>query len=132
MYFVSPTYGKLSRRALKQHISLFMKLDQSAQYRLIIGVDSQRNATHTFDFVTAVIIQRLVKEEYIFGNDKYYKKRLALKSECILKQLCHYNLQKILSNYSREMESLNMISKYTWISEITVRLKISLAKSSVW
>ncbi|OGK60456.1 hypothetical protein A3G65_00270 [Candidatus Roizmanbacteria bacterium RIFCSPLOWO2_12_FULL_37_7b] len=79
MYFVSPTYGKLSRRALKQHISLFMKLDQSAQYRLIIGVDSQRNATHTFDFVTAVIIQRLGKGGIYFWKREVLQKKIGLK-----------------------------------------------------
>ena len=79
MDFYSPTHGRLTRASLKLRISQFMKSDQQAQYRIVIGVDSQRNAKHTFDFVTAVVIQRIGKGGIYFWKREVISKKIGLK-----------------------------------------------------
>lgn len=56
-----------------------MKSDTVSHYRIVIGVDSQRNNSHTFDFVTAFIIQRIGKGGIYFWKRQVITKKIGLK-----------------------------------------------------
>lgn len=68
MFFISPTYGKISLHELTDKIQNFIKEDPKAKYKVVIGTDSQTTNRSTI-FVTALIIHRIGK-----GAQFYYKK----------------------------------------------------------
>jgi predicted RNase H-related nuclease YkuK (DUF458 family) len=68
MYFTSPTKGRLPLSKVVEDIIDYMEEDPSAQYKLIIGTDSQ--SRDNVCFVTALIIHRVGK-----GARYYYRKK---------------------------------------------------------
>jgi len=68
MYFTSPTKGRLPLSEVVEDIIEYMDEDPSAQYKLIIGTDSQTR--ENVCFVTALIIHRVGK-----GARYYYRKK---------------------------------------------------------
>jgi len=68
MYFISPTKGRMLFKMMMQDILEFIKKDPEANFRIIIGSDSQvRRETC---FVSAVVIHRVGK-----GARYYYSKK---------------------------------------------------------
>lgn len=77
MYFVSPTKGPMSFNAMFEDICVFMADDPSAEYKLIVGSDSQ--ARDQICFVTAVVIHRLGKGGRYFYTRSHVVKMPSLK-----------------------------------------------------
>ena len=79
-YFMSPTHGKCDKVAMRKRIVSYLADQPNAQYRLVIGTDSQpKNGTVT-DFVTALIVHRIG-----FGGI-YFWKRIVETKQYVLKQ----------------------------------------------
>ena len=57
-YLISPSKGRLSFEDAFQDIILFIEEQPDAEYKLIIGTDSQYSQDSTC-FVTAIIVHRL-------------------------------------------------------------------------
>ncbi|GAB7387226.1 ribonuclease H-like YkuK family protein [Bacillaceae bacterium] len=76
VHFISPTYGKVSVQEMLAYIREYITEDQRADYKVIIGTDSQTSEKETI-FVTAVIIQRIGKGARFF----YRRKRQRAFSE---------------------------------------------------
>ncbi len=79
MVFFSPTYGKLTRIELKKTIADYIAGDSDSDYRIIVGVDSQKNNQHAIDFVTALVVQRIGKGGIYFWKRDVLEKRISLK-----------------------------------------------------
>ncbi|HHW25991.1 MAG TPA: hypothetical protein GXX23_01475 [Firmicutes bacterium] len=93
MYFVSPTKGPMSFNAMFEDICSFMADDPTAEYKLIVGSDSQ--ARDQVCFVTAVVIHRLGK-----GGRYYYTREHVTKMPS-LKQRIFYEAHLSLDVASR-------------------------------
>ncbi|RXT08995.1 ribonuclease H-like YkuK family protein [Ammoniphilus sp. CFH 90114] len=65
MDFISPTVGMLGEQELMDYIKSYVREDQSAKYKIVIGTDSQTSSEKT-TFVTAVIIHRVGKGARFF------------------------------------------------------------------
>ena len=63
--FISPTVGMLGEQELLDHIRNYVEEDPKAQYKVVIGTDSQTTSKNTL-FVTAVIIHRVGKGARFF------------------------------------------------------------------
>ncbi len=77
MYFVSPTKGLMSFGAMFEDICSFMDEDHDADYKLIVGSDSQ--AKERICFVTAVVVHRLGKGGRYFYTRNHVRKMPSLK-----------------------------------------------------
>ena len=93
MYFVSPTKGPMSFNAMFEDICAFMAEDPAAEYKLIVGSDSQ--ARDQICFVTAVVIHRLGK------GGRYYYTRDHVRKMPSLKQRIFYEAHLSLDVASR-------------------------------
>ncbi len=69
MDFVSPSLGKVTLREVLLDMMHFVKVDPHASYQVVVGTDSQTNASST-QFVTAIVIRRIGK-----GAKFYYQRR---------------------------------------------------------
>jgi predicted RNase H-related nuclease YkuK (DUF458 family) len=71
--FFSSSLGiQLSPDELVREIINFMRADERRTYKVIIGTDSERNASGSADFVTAIVVQRV-------GNGgRYFWRRTVL------------------------------------------------------
>lgn len=58
MNFTSPSWGTLTLEEVTDNIRSYLKEDQHAHYKLVIGTDSHTSSQHTF-FVSALIIHRV-------------------------------------------------------------------------
>ena len=63
--FISPTWGKLTVAEVRQNIEQYLREDDRAHYKVVIGTDSQTNRQATL-FVTALIIHRVGKGARFF------------------------------------------------------------------
>ena len=77
MYFISPTKGPMSFRAMFEDICAFMSEDPHAEYKLIVGSDSQ--SRDQVCFVTAVVVHRLGKGGRYFYTRTHVKKMPSLR-----------------------------------------------------
>lgn len=77
MYFVSPTKGPMSFGAMFEDICGFMAEDPHADYKLIVGSDSQ--SRDLICFVTAVVIHRLGKGGRYFYTRTHVRKMPSLR-----------------------------------------------------
>ncbi len=91
MYFTSPTRGRMPISEVTTDIINFMEEDPSADYKLIIGTDSQ--ARDTVCFVTAIIVHRVGK-----GARYYYRRKFM----SLVKSLRH----KIFTETSLSLEAV--------------------------
>ncbi|HHW17386.1 MAG TPA: hypothetical protein GXX30_00550 [Firmicutes bacterium] len=82
MYFISPTKGPMSFSAMFDDICSFMAENPDAEYKLIVGSDSQ--SRDQVCFVTAVVIHRLGK------GGRYYYRRTHVAKMPSLKQRIFY------------------------------------------
>lgn len=72
MYFISPTYGRLSFQQVLSLIESYIGENVNNQYKLVIGTDSQTTAKET-TLVTAIIVHRIGKGARFFFNRKREK-----------------------------------------------------------
>lgn len=72
MYFISPTYGRLSFQQVLSLIESYIGENVNHQYKLVIGTDSQTTAKET-TLVTAIIVHRIGKGARFFFNRKREK-----------------------------------------------------------
>jgi len=79
MPFVSPSEGPISFEHMFQAILQFMRDDPGAEYKLIIGTDSQTR--HDICFVTAVIVHRLGKGARYFYEKRRQRKITSLRQK---------------------------------------------------
>ncbi|RBW71381.1 ribonuclease H-like YkuK family protein [Bacillus taeanensis] len=68
MYFLNPSYGKVSLDDINEHIKAYLKEDPKATYKVVIGTDSKTTQKCSI-IVTAFIIHRVGK-----GARFYYQK----------------------------------------------------------
>lgn len=79
-HFISPTHGKCELTDVRKRIVTYLADAPKAQYRLVIGTDSQpKNGTAT-DFVTALIIHR------VGSGGIYFWKRIVEAKQYVLRQ----------------------------------------------
>jgi predicted RNase H-related nuclease YkuK (DUF458 family) len=80
-YFISPTKGKLSLKAVIDDITNYLFEDPNSKYRLVIGTDSQRrligDQTLT-NFVTAIVVHRVGK-----GGRYFWQNGLKIKTHTL-------------------------------------------------
>ncbi|MGE5560856.1 MAG: ribonuclease H-like YkuK family protein [Chloroflexota bacterium] len=99
MNFVSPTKGVLSLEKVFSDIMAFVASEPNADYRLIIGSDSQTRDDQTF--VTAIIIHRVGK------GARYYYRRQHSRAMHSLRQKIFYETSLSLGVGSRMAELLS-------------------------
>jgi uncharacterized protein len=63
--FISPTMGMLGEQQVLNYIKSYVREDPKADYKVVIGTDSQTNSEKTL-YVTAVIIHRVGKGARFF------------------------------------------------------------------
>lgn len=72
MNFFHPRKGKCSLKEMIHQMKSYIAEDANAQYKVIIGTDSQTNHQETL-FVTAVIIQRIGKGALFFTTRRRHR-----------------------------------------------------------
>lgn len=72
MYFVHPRKGRRSLKQMIKDIQAYVQEDTNANYKVVIGTDSQTRENETI-FVTALIIQRLGKGAIFFYTKHRHK-----------------------------------------------------------
>lgn len=77
--FRSPSYGSITLEELHNYITKFISQDTN-EYSLIIGSDSQPHNGTNVDFVTAVVVHRKGK------GGIYFWKRVVKKKKYVLRQ----------------------------------------------
>ena len=98
-YLISPSKGRLSFEDAFQDIILFIEEQPDAEYKLIIGTDSQYSQDSTC-FVTAIIVHRLGK-----GARYYYTRECEFVGKS-LRQRIFYETSRSLALASRVAEKL--------------------------
>ena len=96
MNFVSPTKGRLPLAQVVKDIIDFMEDEPSAQYKLIIGTDSQ--SRDKVCFVTAIIVHRVGK-----GARYYYRRKYM----SLVRSLRH----KIFTETSLSLEAVTRLKE---------------------
>jgi uncharacterized protein len=82
--FQSPTYGALELKEVRRHIIEFLSTNESSQYEIVLGTDSQPHNGSGVDFVTAIVIhrkgyggiyfwRRIVKKKTYVLRDRMYE-----------------------------------------------------------
>lgn len=79
MYFISPSKGRLSAEEMFQDIMAFIEAAPDAQYKVIIGTDSQARLNTCF--VTAIIIHQVGKGARYYYRKKYQRKITSLRQK---------------------------------------------------
>ncbi|SHF06700.1 hypothetical protein SAMN05444392_10728 [Seinonella peptonophila] len=79
MIFFHPRKGPCSIDQMTRQIRDYIKEDANAQYKVVIGTDSQTNNRETL-FVTAVIIQRLGKGALFYTHKRRHPSMKDLRS----------------------------------------------------
>lgn len=71
MYFISPTWGKMTLAEVSENLQSYLQEDTKAAYKIIIGTDSQTTHKHTV-FVSAFVIHRIGKgARFYFCKEKH-------------------------------------------------------------
>lgn len=97
-YFISPTKGRLTLDEVYKDIISFIEANPKAQYRVIIGSDSQ--AREETSFVTAIIVHQVGK------GGRYYYTRRVHRRMASLRQRIFYEASLSLETASRLAEKL--------------------------
>lgn len=79
MYFTSPTRGRLTEDEMFADMMQFVDANPEAQYKIIIGSDSQARV-HTC-FVTAVIVHQVGRGARYYYRKKYQRKITSLRQK---------------------------------------------------
>ena len=111
MHFINPSLGKISLQDIGEEIKRYIEEDPNAEYKLVIGTDSQSSQNSTL-FVSAIIIHRVGKgtryyyyekteKQYIQLQDKIYTEtQLSLE---LIERLKDYEILSILSEWPIEI-----------------------------
>lgn len=104
----SPSFGKLDSASLKKRISVYMTEKKDANYRIIVGADSQKARVNNYDFVVAIAIHR------IGLGGIYFWKRSVISQKMSLKERMYQEAILSLQSAEKVFELLreNGISKY--------------------
>lgn len=108
MFYNSPTYGKVNLEKLKSIISGFMKADKKAEYRIIVGTDSQKIEKNKYDFVSALIIHRVGWGGIYFWKRIVQDKKISLKERIYQEATMSLETSENFVNFFKT----NGISKY--------------------
>lgn len=73
--FYSSLGIKLTHEQIIETIIRFMRVDEQRRYKIIIGSDSEKNGSHSADFVTAIVCHRV-------GNGGIYFWRRIQSDNC--------------------------------------------------
>lgn len=76
--FQSPTLGTMTIDEVKETILSYMEEEPTAQYRLVIGTDSQPKNGYV-DFVTALVVHKIGSGGIYFWKRTVEKKKYVLK-----------------------------------------------------
>lgn len=79
-HFISPTYGKCDLASVRKRIVAYLTHQPKAQYRMVIGTDSQPKNGSATDFVIALIIHR------VGSGGIYFWKRIVEPKQYVLRQ----------------------------------------------
>ncbi len=86
--FHSPTYGLLGLSGVREKINEFLAEDPEAQYRLIVGTDSQAHNGSGVDFVSAIVVHRIGNGGIYFWkrcvNTRHFVLRQRMYEEAVL------------------------------------------------
>ncbi|MBW7960574.1 ribonuclease H-like YkuK family protein [Patescibacteria group bacterium] len=108
MFYNSPTYGKVDLARLKSIISDFMKSDKKAEYRIIVGTDSQKIEKNKYDFVSALIVHRVGWGGIYFWKRIVQDKKISLKERIYQEATMSLETSENFVNFFKT----NGISKY--------------------
>lgn len=119
MFYNSPTYGKVNLEKLKSIISGFMKADKKAEYRIIVGTDSQKIEKNKYDFVSALIVHR------VGWGGIYFWKRIVQDKKISLKERIYQEATMSL------MTSENFVNffKTNGISKYNIQIHVDIGKN---
>ncbi|PIS21337.1 hypothetical protein COT51_03265 [candidate division WWE3 bacterium CG08_land_8_20_14_0_20_41_15] len=91
--FNSPTYGTLTLSEVREKVASFMAENKDANYRVIIGVDSQmKNHGEEADFVGAIIVHRLGGGGVYFWSREKRIKKYVLRTRIYEEATCALEL----------------------------------------
>ncbi|MDK2820658.1 MAG: uncharacterized protein PWP31_623 [Clostridia bacterium] len=96
MYFISPTKGRLTEEEMFVDIIEFIEANSDAQYKIIIGSDSQARVRTCF--VTAIIVHQVGRGARYYYRKKYQRKINSLR-------------QKIFYETALSLETANFIAQ---------------------
>lgn len=104
----SPTYGQIDAVALQKRVASYMTEKKDANYRIIVGSDSQKTKGHGYDFVMALAIHRVGFGGIYFWKRQLIEKKMSLKERMYQEALLSLeSAEKIF-----ELFRGNGISKY--------------------
>lgn len=106
MYFISPSKGRLSAEEMFQDIMAFIEATPDAQYKVIIGTDSQARLNTCF--VTAIIIHQVGKGARYYYRKKYQRKITSLRQKIFYEtalslEIASFLAQKLAANGHSEL-----------------------------
>lgn len=104
----SPTYGKLDIKALKKHVSHYIKGEKKAKYRIIVGSDSQKSKSGAYDFVSALALHRIGAGGIYFWRREIVDQKMSLKERMYREAIMSLTSAEDIFELFRE----NGISKY--------------------
>lgn len=93
--FVSPTDGPMSFDRMFSGIMRFMQEKPDAQYKIIVGSDSQMR--DRICFVTAVIVHRLGKGARYYYHRQYHRKLTSLRQQIFYETSLSLHLAGLLA-----------------------------------
>ncbi|MBE3580880.1 MAG: ribonuclease H-like YkuK family protein [Thermoanaerobacteraceae bacterium] len=106
MYFISPSKGRLSVEEMFQDIMALIEATPEAQYKVIIGTDSQARLNTCF--VTAIIIHQVGKGARYYYRKKYQRKITSLRQRIFYEtalslEIASFLAQKLAANGHPEL-----------------------------
>lgn len=107
-FYNSPTYGSLDIDGLKKNVSLFMKSDKKAKYRIIVGSDSQKAKSGAYDFVVALALHRVGSGGIYFWRREIVDQKMSLKERMYREAIMSLTSAENIFELFRE----NGISRY--------------------
>ncbi len=108
MFYESPTHGKVDLAAMKNLISRYMAQDKKARYEVIVGSDSQKTKSGSYDFVTAIIIHRIGFGGIYFWKRDILKRKISLKERIYMEATSSLEASEDFVSFFK----LNGIAKY--------------------
>lgn len=108
MIYQSPTYGHVNEERLRTLVTAYMHADKKAQYEVIIGSDSQKIKTDTYDFVSALIIHKIGSGGIFFWQRDVVAKKMGLRERIYLEAMRSLKMSEDFVSFFQK----NGIAKY--------------------
>ncbi len=93
--FISPTEGPMGFETMFSRIMQFMKEEPDADYKIIVGSDSQMK--DRICFVTAVIVHRIGKGARYYYQRQYHRKLASLRQQIFYEASLSLHLAGLLA-----------------------------------